>query len=194
MATPPLVNQEIWKIMDKRAHLQDKALVDIQNLVAVGFAPIIRLADVLKGQIQGNPEVKSLLSDSLTVLGQIQYNLSVRRRYLIIPALKKKYAGLCHMSMPVTSKLFGDDVSKEVKNCDSLAYLGKDAYRSAGYTRGGYRGRFPRRGYGSYSGYQGQPSRYQPYPQRGQQYRQYSRSRPTKKAPTATATAPNGQE
>lgn len=26
---PALVNQEIWKAMDKKAHLQDKSLVDI---------------------------------------------------------------------------------------------------------------------------------------------------------------------
>ncbi|XP_053402373.1 uncharacterized protein LOC123549154 [Mercenaria mercenaria] len=195
MVNPPLVNQEIWKILDKKAHGQDKILVDIQNLAAIGFAPIIRLAEVFKGQISCNSEVKSLLSDALTVLGQIQYNLSVQRRYMIRPALKRKYAALCHMSMPITTKLFGDDISKEVKNCESFAYLCRDSVRGTGFVRSSNRSRFPRRSYGGSYGYQAHPSRYQPYPQRGQQYRPYSaRSRPARKAPVATVTAPNGQE
>ena len=35
MASSPLVNKEIWKILDKKSHLNDKMLVNIQNLVVV---------------------------------------------------------------------------------------------------------------------------------------------------------------
>lgn len=65
-------------------------------------------------------EVKGMVSDLLTVLSQVQYNLSLRRRYLIRPYLKKKYSSICSISMPITIKLFGDDISKEVKTCDVL--------------------------------------------------------------------------
>ena len=192
-ATPPLINQEVWKILDRKAHANDKVMVDIQNLVATGFSPVIKLAELIKGQI--SPEGKKLVSDILTILGQIQYNLSIRRRYMIRPCLKKKYTSLCQVSMPITTKLFGDDISKEIRNCDSLYSLGNTyGYQRGPYSRGrgiGYSqsGRFQRRGsysYGSSNRYQP----YQPYPQRGQQ-RGYSRPRPMKRA---AATAPNEQE
>ncbi|MCG7879446.1 MAG: hypothetical protein N0C90_24410 [Candidatus Thiodiazotropha endolucinida] len=202
-ACPPLVNGEVWKVLDKRAQTQDKGLQDIQNLVATGLTPIIKLAEVLKPQIMTNNEAKTLLSDSLTLLGQVQYNLSIRHRYFIRPNLKKKYHSLCSITTPITDKLFGDDISKDIKNCDSLSSLGKDQsyrpYRGRG-------GRFPRRGYNNYGyGYQQQSGyasnygygyganmRYHPYSQRGQ-YKQPTRGRGAKKTVTATATAPNDQ-
>lgn len=36
----PLVNSEIWKIMNKRAQSYDKCFSDIQNLLAAGVVPI----------------------------------------------------------------------------------------------------------------------------------------------------------
>ena len=197
-ACPPVVNQEIWKILDKRAQSQDKGIQDIQNLVATGITPIIKLADVFKAQFMANKEAKTLLSDALTLLGQVQYNLSVRRRYIIRPNLKKKYTSLCNISTPISNQLFGDDIAKEIKNCDSMYGLGKDQ----GYRMNVYRGRgsrFPRRGYsgnyGSGYGYGSgvQSHRFQPYPQRGQ-FRTPMRGRGVKRsAATATATSPNDQ-
>ncbi|KAH3872872.1 hypothetical protein DPMN_036095 [Dreissena polymorpha] len=85
--TPPLVNQEIWKILDKKSHANDRLLVDIHNLVASGFAPIIKLADLLNSHISA--EAKNCISYCLTILGQVQYHISVRRRYMIRPCLRK---------------------------------------------------------------------------------------------------------
>ena len=194
MASAPVVNQEVWKTLDKSAHWNDKVLVDIQNLVSVGIAPIIRLTEIMKEQNAVNSEAKALISDALTIMGQVQYNLSLRRRYMIRPSLKRKYSGLCQMSMPITTKLFGDELSKEIKNCDSLASLGRDS-GSFNY-RGGFRpsrGRFMRRGssYTSqYGGFQGH--RYQPYQQRGQYGRPPVRGRAARK-PATTSVAPNEQ-
>ena len=155
--------------------------------------------------------MRTKIADALTVMGQVQFNLSVRRRYLIRPNLKKKYFGLCNISTPVTTKLFGDNISKDTKNCDSMSYmyLGKDQYGYKGprgrgnrfpYRRGGYvygdrANQLPgNTSYGSYGygGYGPTQHRYQPYPQRGQ-FRGITRSRIAKKAPAATATAPNEQ-
>lgn len=209
LACPPLVNSEIWKVLDKRAQSQDRGIVDIQNLVATGMTPIIKLAEILKPHIQGNNEARAMIADALTLMGQVQFNLSVRRRYLIRPNLKKKYFGLCNISTPVTTKLFGDDVSKDIKNCDSVTYLGKDQY---GYKGPRGRGnRFPYRrgyyaygdrgnqfsgntGYGNYGygGYGHTQHRFQPYPQRGQ-FRGMTRPKAAKKTAAATATTPNEQ-
>lgn len=204
-AIPPLVNQEIWKTLDKKAHLQDKSMVDIQNLVVTGLGPVVQLVDFMKKNNCMKDEAKVMFSDLLTVLGQVQFNLSLRRRYLIRPYLKKKYSSLCSISMPITTKLFGDDISKEVKSCDALSYIGKD------YAYNAYRGvprRRPfRRGYGntSYgnSGYQQnayyQRQGFRPYLMRGQSFKtgQSGRGRGVRRGASATSTtvsAPNGQE
>ena len=154
-ACPPSVNSEIWKVLDRRAQSQDRGIVDIQNLVATGITPIIKLAEILTPQISSNKQAKDLLSDSLILLGQVQYNLSARRRYMIRPNLKKKYHSLCNISTPITTQLFGDDIARDVKNCDSMVSLGKDqaSFRMNSNFRGRM-GRYPRRGFGnlSYSG------------------------------------------
>lgn len=56
-----------------------------------------------------------MIADALTLFGQAQYNLSLRRRYMIRPQLKKKYSNLCNINTPITTSLFGDDVQKEIK-------------------------------------------------------------------------------
>ena len=214
-ACSPSVNHEIWMAFNSRAQTHDKTIQDIQNLVATGMTPIIKLAEVIKPQIRNNPEAKTLLSDALTLLGQVQFNLSIRRRYYIRPNLRKKYHGLCNISTKITDQLFGDDISKEIKKCESNSGLAKDQYYGNYANRRPYRGRgtfnprFSRRGYAGGQGYGFQQpgygsnyygygyggnqsyQRFQPYPQRGQ-YRQPMRGRGAKKA-AATATAPNDQ-
>lgn len=195
MVCPPLVNTEIWKVMNKRTQSQDRLIVQTQNLVAAGMTPIIRLAEVLKTQISANAEAKSLLSDALTLIGQVQFNLSVRRRYMIRPALKKKYYPLCNISQPVTTKLFGDEVAKEIKACDSMGNLSKydNSYQS---NRGRGGGKFPRRGGhrgGFNNGGYDDGQRYQPYPQRGQ-YRGGFRNNSRNFKKPAASTPPNPNE
>ena len=206
-ACPPLVNPEVWKVMDRKSRSQDRILFDIQSLVAGAISPVTKLAEMLKSEISENTEVKSLLSDALTCLGQTQYKLSIRRRYAIRPALKSKYASLCNMNMPVTNQLFGDDIGKEIKACESFSYIGKEQnFSRAPQFRGRGYSRYPRRTYHQYgaTGYgqgnggyghgTGYVQRYQPYPPRGQppvrgSLRGYHI--PKKTVPSATVSAPN---
>lgn len=192
--SPPLINQEIWKVLDRASHAQDKSIVDIQNLVSVGMSPIIKLTEVLKDVLKSNPTARALVSDSLTVFGQVQYALSLRRRYNLKPQLKRKYQGLCSMSTPISDKLFGDDLSKEIKTCDSQINLGKDSFNSSMPYRQNTRSF---RGRPSYRRpYQGQ--RYTPYPSRGNYnpsrgFRGIAKqSRRPGQMASATVPAPNG--
>lgn len=145
---PPTVNNEIWKILDKRTRTYDRLFQDIQSLLSSGIVPILKLVQVLKQSLMTNEEAKELISDSLTLLGQAQFNLSVRRRYLLKPNLDQKYKNLCSINMPVTTQLFGDDIAKEVKNCETSLNLGKmrpqQSFQPNFFPRGGFRGRFPR--------------------------------------------------
>ncbi|XP_055957952.1 uncharacterized protein LOC130013222 [Patella vulgata] len=89
------------------------------RLVATGIVPIVKLAELLKNQISDNDTAKRLISDSISLISQVQYHLSLRRRYLIRPCLKKKYSNICNINTPITSYLFGDDISKEIRKCDT---------------------------------------------------------------------------
>lgn len=194
MLAPPLINQEIWKILDKKSRSYDRLFVEIQTLVAAGMVPIIKLVEHLKESLSKNEKCKQLLSDSLTLFGQVQYHLSLRRRYLIRPSLKAKYKNLCNQSVPVTSQLFGDEISKEIKNCEAGVAPGLPKYDYGSRSRG--RGNFRnfRRG------------RFHPYANQGYNYQQDARGRYStyfrggargKRRPSATATstsvAPNEQ-
>jgi hypothetical protein len=143
MLNPPSVNNEIWKVLDKRARSYDRLFQEIQALLAAGLVPILQLAKILKPAILANQEAKHLISDSLTLLGQVQYNLSIRRRYLIRPNINKKYKNLCSISTPLSTMLFGDDLSKEIKNCDAGLNLGKERSFQT-YGKNNFRGRYPR--------------------------------------------------
>ena len=198
LLAPPSVNLDVWKVLGKRGQTSDRLLVDIQNIVAAEMVAVVKLASVLKQHITGNAEAKGILSDLITLMGQVQYNLSLRRRYMCRPYLDKKYSGLCNVNVPLTSKLFGDDIAKEVKNCEAGFSLARDKYKfhsaSSGYG--------PQRPFrGRHSNFRSRrPSRFQPYGQQGRpqyynqsQYGQYGPPRRGSRAKTAAtvSSAPN---
>ena len=192
-ACSPLVNNEIWKVMDKRSQTQDRNFAEIQNLVVASMIPILQVADLMKPQLVSNQEAKTLLADAITLMGQVQFHLSVRRRYMIRPTLKKKYHSLCNISMPITSNLFGDEVSKDIKACDSLVAIGKEQFNRNMYYHGRGNSRYQRRGHGNFnpSGYGSQ--RYQPYQSNRGNYSQRGSKnyKIPKKSPSATVTSQN---
>ena len=110
---------------------------------------------------------------------------------MIRPVLKKKYQTLCNISVPINSELTGDDVSKDIKSCDSLISLGKEQYQRAN-TRCRGRVSFKRGSYG-YNNQSTSRYMYQPYPGRGEQRTWNRNYRIQKKSVTATATSPNDQ-
>ncbi|CAB4027192.1 Hypothetical predicted protein [Paramuricea clavata] len=54
--------------------------------------------------------------------GNREFNL--RRRELLRPSLNSQYATLCNPSTPITSELFGDDISKEIDQVAKANQLG----------------------------------------------------------------------
>lgn len=194
----PLVNSEIWSEINRKAQTYDKSFQDIQTLIGMGMIPIIKLVSLLKSKM--SEEAQKLVSDSMVLLGQAQFNLSVRRRYMIRPFIKKRYASLCNIATPVTSKLFGDDLNKEIKKCDTSISVARDQYAPFGGFRGHGRGRargrgFPFRGYSHNPNFSGQYggrgfNRYHPYNRQPAQFRQQQYQIP-KKGRSATVTSHN---
>ena len=167
MAGSPSINSEIWKVMSNRGHSYDKCFCDIQNLLATGLVPVMKLIEIVKPLIKGNDEAKTLFSDVITLFGQVQYNLSLRRRYMIRPNLKKKYQDLCNINTPISTQLFGDQIAKKIKELDTSVSVGKENYPR--YAMGNVSSGRPFRGQGNFRGGQGRggrgSARYQPYPQ-----------------------------
>ena len=165
--------------------------------------PVIKLSKLLSSQISKNSDAKTLISDAIIRLGQAQFNLSLHRRYMIRPFLKKKYSNLCSLNTPVTSSLFEDDVQKEIKKCDTSMTVAKDQYQNSYYSNYGnsYNQRFvrnrargrggPSRGSYPYSGYT-RGYCYQPYPRHpgfAQMKQQFQAPRKSKKTSTEDASA-----
>ena len=107
------------------------------------MVPIIKLVSLLKTQLYD--EAKSSISDVIKLFGQAQFNISLRRRYMTRSFLKKKYSSLCSIQTPITGQLFGDDLNKEIKNCDTSVSVARENYGSFN-NRGQSRGRAHGRG------------------------------------------------
>ena len=58
--------------------------------------------------------------DALALLGQANKQLVHRRREALKPVIQNDFAHLCSQSLPYTSWLFGDDVSKNVKDIKDM--------------------------------------------------------------------------
>ena len=110
----PAVNSEIWTDIVRRTQTYDKAFQNILTLTATGMVPITKLVSLIKSQM--SDEAKSSVSDAITLLGQAQLNISLRRRYMNRPFLKKKYSAFCNIATPIRTQLFGDDLNNDTKN------------------------------------------------------------------------------
>ena len=110
----PAVNSEIWTDIVRRTQTYDKPFQNILTLTATGMVPITKLVSLIKSQM--SDEAKSSVSDAITLLGQAQLNISLRRRYMNRPFLKKKYSAFCNIATPITTQLFGDDLNNDTKN------------------------------------------------------------------------------
>ena len=56
MACSPAINNEVWKVMSNRGQSYDKCFCDIQNLLATGLVPVMKLIEVVRPLIKGNNE------------------------------------------------------------------------------------------------------------------------------------------
>ena len=85
---------------------------------------------LLKANDKSSPYLRQIvgsLTDAVALLGHGHYEMSMTRRLMLKPALNKEVADeLCSPQTPVTSNLFGNDSSQQLKdiqkNCQSGKY------------------------------------------------------------------------
>ena len=112
---PPVVNPEIWQNLDRRTRTQDLLLQSIQRLIGLGIVPLIRIGVLLKNKNCNLSELRELVQRSVTILSNAMFEASIKRRIMLKPRIDRRFHQLTNRNEPVGSNLFGDDVSRRLK-------------------------------------------------------------------------------
>lgn len=77
----------------------------------------------------------ALTNDTFKLLQIVFADLSQRRRDFLIPELTKEFKTSCAVDNPVTSKLFGDDLDKQIKETTDARRISRKIVHSNGADR-----------------------------------------------------------
>ena len=122
------VNQLIWDNLSSTIRSQDLKFQKVQTSVVKGMTTLARVTDaILKrvNEINGGKVLAQEAIDSLSHLAHANTELNNRRKELIKPDLHTDYKHLCSASTTVTAELFGDDLSKQVKDISEVNRVGR---------------------------------------------------------------------
>lgn len=171
LLTKVKVNQLIWDKLEPTVRTNDLKLQKIQGSMMKGVTAMNRVMEkVLIHQRKfkcSDEEERSLddvldtAIDALSLACIANMDLNTRRRDLIKGDLSEDYKGLCATSVPVTTELFGDEVTKQVKELAEVSKVGKNlanrsknsVSRGRSLWRGRSRGAFIPRGRGRGTSY-----------------------------------------
>ena len=126
---PPRVNECIWELLKAAPRSTDIRMRKIQVRLTRGLVALARLTEeVVKAKKRGtSPDLQEYLNMSLqafALIGNANYELSLRRRETLRSQLNPQYSRLCYPSTPVTTDLFGDDITKLVEDITKVQKLG----------------------------------------------------------------------
>ena len=169
----------VWDIISPEARTNDRKMQNIETSVIKGSVILTKVVNKLAVlEKDGDDALKASISkiidecnDSLTLFGHANRQINITRRDFIKPELRFEYLHLCAQSVPYTSWLFGDDISKTAKEIEDCSKIGHRIQHNSrgGSFRGRMRGRFRMRVRGSFRGrgaysqgaYQGYGQNYQ---------------------------------
>ena len=137
------VNQLIWNIIPIQARTSDVAYQNLQASIVKSATIMTKLVD----KIEDPDHVASAL-DALALLGNANKQLVNCRRNSLKPAIQAEFGHLCSSTVPYTNWLFGDDVSKNVKDIKDMEKLKKMMRKGVLPTRGARYHPYPVRGRG----------------------------------------------
>lgn len=161
--TKTRVNQLIWDLLSEYTRSDENRIQFRQNIVVKSACLITKmlnqLNDLKKNGTDIPQEIVDLGTDAVGLLGHCNRAMNLARRDMHKPDLSYEYFHLCSSSLPYTSYLYGDDISKQVSDIDSINKVGKKVKRRIPpwyYVRGtgapGFRGRGGRSGRGGRGG------------------------------------------
>ena len=115
---PPQVNPEIWQFLERRTKSDDLHSQTIQKLIGAGLIPIIQVAEILRTKTPSIKEMRDLISKAIAIMSSAHFEL---KRFLHLkPHIDKRFHQLYNHNEPVGAKLFGDEVSKRLKEISEV--------------------------------------------------------------------------
>ena len=133
--TPTLVNEEIWDLLSRKNRTVDLAFQRVQEPVIHGLSSRSILPDRLFKDIQSAKTVNAReilmhVMDSIALFGHANWKLNMKRRELIKPDLNPPYTRLCKEDIKPSTKLFGDDLSKHLKEMSEVKRAGQQMQKA----------------------------------------------------------------
>jgi hypothetical protein len=130
------VNEEIWYLMSRKNRSVDLAFQKVQEPIVQGLSALTILADRLVKDIQNSTATKTReildhVMDSIALFGNANWKLNMKRREVIKPDLNPPYTRLCKEDIKPSSKLFGDDLSKHLKEMTDAKRAGQQMQKSS---------------------------------------------------------------
>jgi hypothetical protein len=126
------VNQLIWDNLQPNTRSQDLRFQKVQTALIKGMAAIVRATDTALAHVTTLPagkEIVESMTDAIALCAHANSELNICRKELIKPDLHEDYKHLCLASVPSSSQLFGDDISKQVKDLTEINKVGRKMTR-----------------------------------------------------------------
>ena len=114
----------------------DLAFQRVQETLIQGLSSLALLADQLAKNARSKTPLDTIailhhVMDSLVLVAQANWSLNMKRRELIKPDLESPFTRLCKPDIAPTTKLFGDELSKQLKEMTDVSRAGKQLQKKA---------------------------------------------------------------
>ena len=130
------INEEVWDLLPRRSETVDLAFKKVQELLVQGLSSLSLLGDQLVKDLQtGKPtnirQVLDQVMDSIALVANVNNKLNMKRRELIKPDLNPPFTRLCKNDIKPSTKLFGDELSKHLKDMAEAKKAGQQMQRNS---------------------------------------------------------------
>ena len=128
--TATIVNEKIWDLLSRKNSSVDLAFHCVKEPLIHGLSSLSILADRLFKDIQSAQTVDARetlthVMDSIALFGHANWKLNMKRREIIKPDLNPPYTRLCNEEIKPTTKLFGHDLSRHLKEMSEVKRAGQ---------------------------------------------------------------------
>ena len=122
-------------MLSRKTRSVDLAFQRVQEPLLQGLSALTNLAgklvkDITDGKTPDTRQVLDHVMDSIALLSNTNWKLNMRRRELIKPDLNSPYTRLCKEEIKPSTKLFGDDLSKHLKDMSEPKKAGQKMHKA----------------------------------------------------------------
>ena len=116
---PVKINEGIWSVMSTKARTVDSKLQKQQVTMIKAMTAVASAANDVRGALDGSKQPTEAtfekLVDGLAMIAALNKDLNMKRRFMIKPEINPNFRHLCAPSVPITTRLFGDNVQERIK-------------------------------------------------------------------------------